>query len=746
MNQYLDIIPTPKKCTYTSGSRLCVGSVYVVGEENSVMQSALALLEKENIIRAACAVDADFVVYSDFTQIPQNSFDDSELRVFDEEYGFEQGYILKKTEKGKVIAAGKSPLGCAYAMVTLLQILGKEIGSFSICDFPDFRSRAIKWTVWAELGCWGYDYGDGVDALRKRLERKLENCFRYKINDIYADGYGFDTERFPEYANVMKYLCDQARKMGIRISSGGYSMSYGLADHRDAYQGKVYLNRKHYPDGEVYECLGRYLASKNTSTGRERGTCLSNRALFRQKMEEMTHFVKETHITGLSLHNMDSHEIHPQYWMARCEQCRKRWPNDSLYTRDGAAGAFAEFINEIIEQLCQVKEGDYDAATDLRVRMLAPGYSYATHTKDDVFDGDVDFWAAVSNYVKYPERFTAGFREQFFYHDKKEKRVDAMVNAFRGKSFSMANFTGCDGAYSDKLFVPSAALTYIMKGAPEITYHSGTVFHEPLAVYNAEYMWNSENSGFYNVDPRPSDYDSFIALYNTMVHGQYRPEQVYGDGGFLDVICKKLYGEDIGLSMAQVYKLCGENDESPVPCAAWRDIHTHYGSTAYPMSWNNILTAEQIDTYSKGFYQSHIMSVQAHEIMTGVVASMEESDLKTDLAVLRECFYMGAMLTKLLYEYMELYGKACAYLEKGTVCDAPLREAFLALTEQVAQMRNYVESNDAHPVDKFGGIFFNRKNMVEFLEENIAQMKWSVKSQKRIPDADAEVTIAEWDA
>jgi len=746
MNRTLNIIPTPKFCQYTEGDKLSVSKVCIVGTADDVLLNALqALGEVCKLTHAACN-DAQLIIYPDYAQIPQCYLDTEDRKNFEEKFSAEQGYVLKTLPTGQLAIMGQSQLGCAYGVLTLLQIIGQGIGSLIIRDYPDFRYRGIKWLIWAETGAWSYDFGDGVEAIERRMKRNIDLLFKYKINYVFADGFGFDSARFDGYADVMRNVCDYARKRGIKVACGGYSMSYGMTAHLDSYQGKDFYNRKSYPDGEIYECLGTYVPDKFPYEWRtlNHGTCLSNNPLFELKMDELTEYVRKTHITALSLHNMDAHDILPGLWETRCSECRKRWPNPSLYAKDGAAGAFAEFIDKIMERLKSVKDGDYNAAQDLVVRMVSPGYMYYSHTTDEDFEVGVKFWEAVSQYIEHKEDFLIGFREEQFYHDRPVLRVESFKNSDFKVMTAVSNFCGSDGFYDDKLFTTTAAFSYAMKGFDAMTYFNGNAFQEPLQVFNAEYSWNAENSSFYNISPRPENYTAYTALFKSMIASQVRPQEVYGDGGFLDIICQKLYGKEIGLELGKLYKLSGKNGEPPIPFASNVDIFTNYSRVEYPMRWDNEMTQEDILAKHERFSQCCLASQQAHAILDKVLNRSDVSDgLRENLTCFRECFYMGAMLCDLLTRYMELYQELRDCFDENRD-KRHLIEQILELQNLVDEFGKYVNSLDVKPVDKFEGIFIRRKEMADFLVYNTDIMLASIRQNKRIPDGLRDAIKHEW--
>jgi len=746
MNTSFNVIPTPKHFEYKKGDGLKIESIGIIGEKANPLPIALDILKKEMSFSIAEG-NADLTLYIGEENFPKESVTKEIEGLFKERFANDQGYVIKGDENGKAVILAKSSQGAAYGLMTIRQLLDAPIGDFTILDTPDFGGRSIKWLVWAETGAWSYDYGDGTEAIKKRMVRKLDTLFSYKINSVYADGYGFDTQRFEGYADIMRTLSDEAKRRGIKIGVGGYSMSYGMVGHLNAYQGKDFFNRKSYPDGEIYECIGTHdpRITGDLVKARDRGTCLSNEALFDLKLEEITSFLKKTHVSSVSLHNMDADEIHEGLWLARCPECRKRWPNDSLFSKDGCAGAFAEFIDKVMRELRKVKDGDYDAEKDLSIRMSAPGYMYAKSTSDEDFDKGIEFWGSVSDYLENPKGFGIGFREQFFYHKKDIPRVKKVRERIKKVKSAVGNFQGCDGFYDDKLFTSTACLNYIMKGYDNMGTYNGNAFQEPLAIFDAEYMWNSENSGFFNFSPRPKNYEEYIKLYYDLMQWKVKPEEIYGEGGFIDVICEKLYGKELGAKMAIVYKVSGKNGEPPILAAASVDIFTNYSKVVYPMRWDDEITEEKELEFLERFTECAKASGMAYKALDNAVSlNITDAGIREDIEFLKDCAYMGKNLTELLSEYMGIYIDLATSFRKG---DAPSKDIALrlqALRRKEADFTSYVNGRNVKPLDRFEGPFIRRREMAEWLEYNTELMEKSIAEGKRIPTDRKPLRTRDW--
>ncbi|MBE7034146.1 MAG: hypothetical protein E7406_07985 [Ruminococcaceae bacterium] len=743
MNKYLDLIPTPKTCDYTEGGTINIKKVYCDGEKLPRLQYALDALNEKFPFSLSDEVNSDLIITHD-----EKYLNIEELSVFNEKYADEQGYVLKKEDGKPVIICAKTDIGCLYAVMTLLQLADKDVKSFVITDYPDFKLRGNKWTIWAESGAWSFDFGDGAEAIKKRVQRLLDMNARYKINAIYMDAFGLSTERFPEYSDIMRFANDEGRKRGIKVYTGAYLMGYGQQG-TGTFQGKTYLNRKSYPDGEVYECLGSYMAynvkdwvkkiadystRRTTVEAREHGTCLSNDALLDLKVEEMKEYLVKTHASGLYLHEMDAYEIHPELWMARCENCRKKWPNDSLFAEDGAAGAFAEYFNKLGEKLATVKDGDYDASRDLSVMVISPGYAYAELTNDEDFDTCMKFWGAVSKLIKN-DIITIGFREQFFYHDKNVRRAESISENGFEQDTTVINFSGGDGFYDDHILAITAVFNYMLKGYDGVLFAGGNALQEPMQVFDAEYLWASDNSGFYNI-PRPENQKDFVKLYHDTMDGKFRPEEIFGDGGLLDIICESIYGKESGKQMSEVYKMYTPDGAHPILSACCRTIYTHSNSWTLNMVWDyEDLTEDKILAYKKRFGECAALSKEAVTLMEDAIERFQgKENHKKDMAFIKECFNMGTMLCTHLEEYMGYYHIIDKCFRENTSFSENMIETLNEFRAKAADFRKYLEENKGQPLDFFGGAMIRRDELGEFLDYQPSLMIKSIETNKRVPD------------
>ena len=272
------------------------------------------------------------------------NLDSDDIGVLNDPAETEQSYVIRISEKDAFLV-GSTDQGALYAAATLIQLLESRSGRLELArvhirDFPDIQYReAADWLQNVEGNRWGYDFGDGQANFLRRIQRKLDFCLRYKINAVTFDGFGWTLE--PEYAALMRSINRYARERGIHLFFGGYGAGYGLGTYQGffntpAYRGKLYYNRRSYPDGEIYSCIG--MAHENEHfPPRTLGTCRSNEALNRLKQEELAAFVRAVEPGALYIHHEDlSNYPDAQIeWEVRADSCRKRWPNDDLKAMDG---------------------------------------------------------------------------------------------------------------------------------------------------------------------------------------------------------------------------------------------------------------------------------------------------------------------------------------------------------------------------------------------------------------------------
>jgi hypothetical protein len=678
---------------------------------------------------------------------PPTGVGSEDLAVFQSPLGKEQGYIIRSQAGSPVLLYAENDLGCLYAAVSGVQWLEKKhdttiLPQGVIRDYPDFRFRANNWLIMTELGGWSYDWGDGPHAFLDRIRRKLDFAMACKINTIIFDGIGWDADRFPGYAELMRECNREARKRGIHLMHTGYGSFYGVAFSGDKYKGKVFMNRKSYPDGEIYPCVGAKVDEDDARAwGRCSGTCLSNETLMKLKQEELIRFVTEVEPGALYLHNLDRgcfNNIREQHvWTSRCPECRKRWPNDDITAEDGMAGAFAHLYDSLAQCVKQVKKPGYDADRDCLLLMVSPGYTMP-YDQDEDWVTALDYWSALSRAMAIKKNIIFTFREQFFNHDKNTARCEEMQQALvakgRGHEMGIIYFYGADGAYNDRLFIPVPVLNYVYKGASMLAPASGHGYQEPLQLLNAEYLWNAGADHFYPSHDRPQNYSDFRQRFFDFQHEQIRPEELYGQQGFLASACDHLYGPSAGPAMYKLFSLRGKDNEYPVPFLSNMEIFTG-ANMAHPLDWDIDLPRDQIGKIRARLINVHEITSRARDLVQNLLNDGGLSgSVLSDIQWYGESLSIASCATKLLCDYAALYEMAADCLCDTNRSPAE-REKTLArmqlFMKELESAKTVMLRPDRVPLDYFGGALCGRTQLLDFFSGNISKMKLSLADNKR---------------
>ena len=629
----------------------------------------------------------------------------------------EQGYVLKVLpDRQQVWLIGGTAQGVLYAAASLLQIMKPTDGGISIPqvtlrDFPDFRYRgASDWLLVAEVNRWAYDWGDGKKAFVERIKRKLDFCLRYKINLVFFDGFGWNSEKFPGYSRMMRELNRYARERGIKLLFGGYGANYNPgAIHPERNIGRVWYNRDQYPHGKVYSCFGENRPGRGTL-----GTCRGNEELSQLKAAEMADFVRSVEPGALYIHqedrgigdpHLDYHLTNYELWKTwekRCFRCRQKWPSDSLITKDGGAGAVAHGYEVLLRAIRSVKNVDsgYDAARDCTVIFVSPGYN-PFPTKPSDWENHLIFWSNVVSLLPQDENLQIGFREIFPQQGTGIRWMDAYQERLSSLGLNTRTFVfflGGADLYSQNSFnypfAGTAAMNGIFKGAEAIFNFSGALFQEPLQLFNGEFSWNVDAPGHVI----PVGYEEARSTWQSLMNNRDVGVEIVGPGGFLAEAFRQLYGEAAGKKMMRVFNFYKTQSRVEAPAGIGRRImHTHYDRTVdevygsdidllvpvaaerlYPLSilWR-ILTIDQqsggpelnsrtkelttllnIDSgeWQRRWARLWQMYRDTNREAAGLVSEvLETSDLRDDarpdVEYLRKCLEVGAGFATLLATY-----------------------------------------------------------------------------------------------
>ena len=659
---------------------------------------------------------------------------------FDNPNAAEQGYVMQSSPGKPVLLYAQTDQGCLYAVTTLLQLFYEDGGqvileSVQMKDYPEFLLRGNKWTIWCELGVWSYDWGDGIEAFRKRTIKKLDMLLQYKINMVIFDGLGWDTDIFPEYRTLMNDLNKEARLRGISLihtgQSSGFCFKRNMID-AGIYRGEVLENRKSYPGGEKYRCIGEQIYA---------GTCLTNETLINRNLKSIRDFVEGVEPGALYVHQLDVLGLPQSMWESRCTDCRKKWPNDRLDAEDGMAGAYAEYYDQIVTYIKQVKTSDYNADADCIIMLISPGYLDAVLVEDEEWRLALKYWSMVSGLMKNKENVCLGFREMFFNRENNGRRISelkaAVNDAGNGHCLGIIHFYGGDGWQSENLFLTTPVLNSIFTGADMLITASGHAFQEPQQLLNAECMWNPLHSPYCLDIEQPDNFPDFLALYNKSRTGGLRPNLIYGDGGFLEIACKKLYGNTVGAEMAKVFGLRGETGKPPIPYLRSKELKTTPGPDgalegyidfAETKSLSEIVTAKKI--YSELLRTT----LKAQSILDGVIKTATiKKERYEEIDSFREFMGKGVEYLGYLTGYVEIYKKLIelenagnekgnADKQKGNSKANDLENEFLKLRERVDSAEAQNGKSCRVPVDYLDGALAGRSIILRFLQNNLNLM------------------------
>ena len=721
----MKIIPTPQAFEKSENLKELKGfsCVQLKIEKDQIIENAINYLKEKFCLSQAGAETLVLVKADD--------------KFFEQKNAKEQGYILTRKD-GVITITAQSSIGFFYGIMTLLQLYGNAPAELKICDRPNIRFRGNMNTLWAESGVWSYDFGDGLENAIKRIYQAIDDMVKAKLNLLYFDAFGFACDRFPKYNQTMKSISDYARARGMLTMVGGYTMGYGQSASFH-FMGKVFKNKYPYPDGEEYECIGTCNHDENQPVSEVRartfGTCLTNVDLTNDKIAEICEYMRETGARVLYLHNMDADEIHEPLWLARCERCKKLYPNDSLYAKDGAAGAFAAFYDQL---LAGIKAEFPDAV----ICPISPGYAYHVSCIDSHFEKCRKFWSSVMKYVKTTDGLVPLFREVFVQHDDQRLRFEMIDESM--PSYGCLYFSSGDGFYSDKWYTPSGAYAAGMPNADLVICANGISVQKPTQYANAEYLWNQNNSAFYNLDIS-REYEKMTKHYNDFREGFIRPEGIYGADGLLDRSCELLFGEKYGKRVADIFRIRGKENECPVMTLCNVEIWTNVNKYNLPMMWDNPQEYDQQVIFRERFAESALATYTAKEILEEILENDDlDAPVREHLEFLLKSAGITAKLCRMLKNYMDLYIEADKYFAKGEKPQGDLIERAESVAKEAEAFLAKLKKDDHKPFDIFGGIFTRREELFDFVSYASRQIIKSIKTDKRVPDDRRPINVRHW--
>ena len=459
----------------------------------------------------------------------------------------------------EITGAAWRGLLCGWA--TLRQLLAPESGAPStlrdteITDWPDIRCRAAsRWLVLLEGTGMAYDWGNGSTDTFRRYRDKIDFAMRHKINFAFFEGFSFELGKYPGYAGDLRALNAYAAARNVRLEYGIHGIGVGgrRPEFHDVLHGGFVkglgdLNRRSYPGGELYKCMG---AGEDHPT-RYNGACRSNAALNRLKQEQLIRFVSQVQPRALYIHHEDVGLTGlSRDWLFRCEDCRKRWPDDEPLSERGTIGAVVSGMNLLCEALKQVKDpvSGYDAGRDCSLIFVPPGYGGGEMSGEE-WRKVLTMYEMISRLLVPGENIYICCRELYDAPGKGKLCIDEIAEAVRrhGHKLFLFSVNGADSFISDAIFAPGAAYNGYFRAADGIFNFSGSVFQETQEVYNAECCWN--------LPPPPEKFVGLRGIHKRPLVFFDTPKEFFQRGGFVRRFAEAFYGRKAGRWMVKILQL-----------------------------------------------------------------------------------------------------------------------------------------------------------------------------------------------
>ena len=439
-----------------------------------------------------------------------------------------QEYVIAPVDGGAGYAlVGHGPLGTLYAAMTVLAALEIDDGGVR---FPGFTCHDWPDIAWRWVG--GFPEFDSV-------EEQFEWCMEHKINVVNSPGfYQYTTGGLETQLAQNRF----ARAHGVR----SLNLLFGDLGLR---------NRRSYPDGETYLCLDERAPS-------ERGFCVTNAALLAEKQRRLREFVEATEPGVLYIHFVDEDDLRDatEIWLNRCEDCRARYPNDLVEAEDGKAGAQAAIFDAMCDTIFEVNHPDsgYEAARDCLVIFVSAPYTLWSED-DAAWDREVAYHCTVSRLMRHVDNVHFCIRENGLRRDTGAKRCRELAEALRTRGSGhevMMYFREGDSRDTTIGWPRSMQVPWPLLASPAMTASfegAGSVLMagSPPALLEVEYAWNLRGDGFY-LDPATEG--EWQQTYVSLSHGALRPEEIFGDGGFLGRMLTHLYGAGPAAQLGMLYR------------------------------------------------------------------------------------------------------------------------------------------------------------------------------------------------
>ncbi|MEA3400064.1 MAG: hypothetical protein U9R79_02355 [Armatimonadota bacterium] len=461
----------------------------------------------------------------------------------------EQEYAIVPLPDGRGYAlVGRQPLGTLYATMTVLGAVKAEDGrawmpNFTCHDWPDIPYRWVG----------GFPSFDSV-------EDRIEWCMEHKINVINSPGF---------YRRTM----DDAE---TQLAQNRFAREHGVRSLNLLFGNLGLLNRRGYPDGETYECLDEGAPST-------RGWCVTNQEMLAQKQRILREFVEATEPGVLYIHFVDEDDIGDaaEIWLNRCDDCREAYPNDLVEAEDGKAGAQARVFDLMCEAIFSVSdpESGYDASRDCLIIFVSAPYTLWSED-DAAWDRELQYHCTVSRLMEHVDNVHFCIRENGLRRDNDRKRCLELAEALRERGNGhrvMMYFRGGDSRDTTIGWPRPMRVAWPMLAAPAMTASfegAGSILQAGSApgLLENEYSWNLRGDGFYY---DPATQEEWRETYVGLVGGSLRPEEIFGDEGFLGRMLADIYGPTAASHLGVLYR--------PQP------VEQAQGAVLPPASWSGWL-------------------------------------------------------------------------------------------------------------------------------------------------------------
>lgn len=483
-----------------------------------------------------------------------------------------QAYQLDVNPHGISIKAN-SETGLLYALQTLRQLKTKP-GVFkcaSIRDWPDMEFRICARPLLCAEACRSaLAWGDGRKAEMKRWRREVDFALQCKYNGIYVHGCTWDTHPWKGFSRSMRALNRYARQRGVSLIFVGYGIGkggWGL----DSYIGEAHG----FLPGAGHDFHQDYPCSQNNPTDERtayNGTCRSNPELRRLKIRDITRFLKEIEPGAMYIHHEDHSEFlaecQPFFWLKRCQDCRKKWPNDALEAENGGAGAIADSYDVYGEARTAVKNMHYDASRDCRLILCSPAYG-SWYNDDEEWKKVETLWLNVAKLMKYKDNVFFGMREQFAACSGKEGRLAHLSSLIANSGCPqklMLFFVSGGALYGENAaFSSLPSMNSLVAGGSGAFFNfSGVLFQRPQQLYNSECTWNAyHRAGGETLEV--TDREQMRILYAKRLSERvFIDQRHYDSNGYLSKACQWIYGNKAGKLLFQYQLLHTRHGDGPL--------------------------------------------------------------------------------------------------------------------------------------------------------------------------------------